>query len=449
MFSKLLTSDKASMLSRQVVKLLSRQAASAKNLYGLSSQVISRSYQAPRATAPLEGLRVLDMSRVLSGPYATMILGDYGADIIKIERPGLGDDTRAFGPPFCEDQSVYFMSINRNKRSVCIDFKNKKGAELVKRLAERSDVLIENFMPGKLAEMGLGYEDIKAVAPGIVYCSVTGYGQSGPYANRGGYDVTAAAIGGLMHITGEPQGDPCRVGVAVTDITTGLYAHGAIMAALFEKQRTGQGRYIDCSLLASQVAVLSHLAGNYLNSNVEATRIGAGHSSIVPYQAFKSKDGYIIVVAANNGQFKALCKKMNMEHLLEDERFKTNGLRVQNRETLVPVLQECLLKENTSHWLKLFDNAGFPFGSINSMSQVFEDPQVKHLGMVQEIAHPTVGSLKLAGPAVAFDGTTEMKKAFPPPLLGEHTREVLQEILHYEEGYINDLEEHKVISCMN
>ena len=436
------------MLSKQVLKLVSRQGTLARKAYGLSSQVISRSYQAPRSAAPLEGLRVLDMSRVLSGPYATMILGDYGAEIIKVERPGLGDDTRAFGPPFCEDQSVYFLSINRNKRSVCIDFKSKKGAELIKRLAERSDVLIENFMPGKLAEMGLGYDDIKAVAPGIVYCSVTGYGQSGPYANRGGYDVTAAAIGGLMHITGEPDGDPCRVGVAITDITTGLYAHGAIMAALFEKQRTGQGRYIDCSLLASQVAVLSHLAGNYLNSNVEATRIGAGHHNIVPYQAFKTKDGNIVVVAANDGQFKALCKRINMEHLLEDDRFKTNGLRVQNRNILVPMIQECLMQENTSHWLKMLDKSGFPFGAINSMSQVFEDPQVKHLGMVQEIDHPTVGTLKLAGPAVAFDGKTEMKKATSPPLLGEHTREVLQEILHYEEGYINDLEEHKVISCM-
>ena len=437
------------MLSKQFSKLLTRQGAVARKVFGLSLQITSRSYQAPSATPPLQGLRVLDMSRVLSGPYGTMILGDYGAEIIKVERPGTGDDTRAFGPPFCEDQSVYFMSINRNKRSVCIDFKNKKGAELVKRLAERSDVLIENFMPGKLAEMGLGYEDIKAVAPGIVYCSVTGYGQSGPYSNRGGYDVTAAAIGGLMHITGEPEGDPCRVGVAITDITTGLYAHGAILAALFEKQRTGRGRYIDCSLLASQVAVLSHLAGNYLNSNVEATRIGAGHHNIVPYQAFKTKDGNLVVVAGNDGQFKALCKRINMEHLLEDERFKKNGLRVQNRNVLVPMIQERLMQENTSHWLKLFDNAGFPFGSINSMSQVFDDPQVKHLGIVQEIPHPTVGNLRLAGPAVAFDGKTELKQPLPPPLLGEHTKEVLQEILHYEDGYINDLEEHKIISCMN
>lgn len=436
------------MLSKRLSKLLSLSSAFTKSAYGLSLQASVRCYQAPPQTAPLQGLRVLDMSRVLSGPYATMILGDYGAEIIKVERPGQGDDTRAFGPPFCGDQSVYFMSINRNKRSVCIDFKNKKGAELIKRLAERSDVLIENFMPGKLAEMGLGYEDIKSVAPGIIYCSVTGYGQSGPYANRGGYDVTAAAIGGLMHITGEPEGDPCRVGVAITDITTGLYAHGAIMAALFEKQRTGLGRYIDCSLLASQVAVLSHLAGNYLNSDVEATRIGASHHNIVPYQAFKTKDGNLVVVAGNNGQFKALCKRINMDHLLEDERFKTNGLRVENRSILVPMIQQRLMDENTSHWLKVFDDGGFPFGSINSMSQVFEDPQVRHLGIVQDIPHPTVGNLKLAGPAVAFDGKTELKAATAPPLLGEHTREVLQDILQYEDGYISDLEEHKIIACM-
>ncbi|XP_065065560.1 succinate--hydroxymethylglutarate CoA-transferase-like [Rhopilema esculentum] len=429
------------------VGLVSKQLSLAKRANGLGLKSVLRCYQAlPKA--PLEGLRILDMSRVLSGPYATMILGDYGAEIIKVERPGLGDDTRAFGPPFCEDQSVYFMSINRNKRSVCVDFKTKKGADLIKKLAQKSDVLIENFMPGKLAEMGLGYDQVKEVAPNIIYCSVTGYGQSGPYANRGGYDVTAAAIGGLMHITGEPEGDPCRVGVAITDITTGLYAHGAIMAALLEREKTGQGRYIDCSLLASQVAVLSHLAGNYLNSNVEATRIGAGHHNIVPYQAFKTKDGNMVVVAGNDGQFRALCRRIDMEHLLDDDRFKTNGLRVQNRRVLVPLIQERLMQEKTSHWLTTFENGGFPFGSINTMSQVFEDPQVKHLGMIQEIPHSSVGTLRLAGPAVAFDGTSEMKKPLPPPLLGEHTREVLQEVLNLEDGFIDELEDHKIIACM-
>ena len=403
-------------------------------------------YVQTASNPPLAGLRVLDLSRVLSGPYATMILGDYGAEIIKVERPGLGDDTRAYGPPFCGDQSVYFMSINRNKKSVCIDFKNPKGAEIIKELAKKSDVLIENFMPGKLKQMGLGYDDIKEIAPSLVYCSVTGYGQTGPYAGRGGYDVTAAAIGGLIHITGHPDGEPCRVGVAITDITTGLYAHGAIMAALLEKQRTGKGRYLDCSLLSSQVAVLSHIAGNYLNADVEAGRIGAGHHNIVPYQAFKTRDGSIVVVGANNGQFKALCKRLNMEFLLDDERFKTNSLRVENRNILVPVLQDKLLEQTTDFWLKEFDDGGFPFGSINTMKQVFEDPQVKHLGIVQEIPHATAGTLRLAGPAVAFDGTTQMKSPLPPPLLGEHTREVLKDMLNYDEAFVSKLESEKIIA---
>lgn len=435
------------MLSKRALSTLTCGSRQVKTVMGLTNNFGVRFFQAPAKT-PLEGLRVLDLSRVLSGPYASMILGDYGAEIIKVERPGLGDDTRAFGPPFCEDQSVYYMSINRNKRSICVDFNNKKGADIIKKLAAKSDVLIENFMPGKLAKMDLGYEQIRDVNPSIVYCSVTGYGQSGPYADRGGYDVTAAAVGGLMHITGEPDGDPCRVGVAITDITTGLYAHGAIMAALLEKERTGQGRYLDCSLLASQVAVLSHLAANYLNSNIEATRIGASHHNIVPYQAFKTKDGNIVVVAGNDGQFKALCKRINMEHLLDDERFTTNGLRVQNRNIIVPMIQERLMEYTTDHWLKVLDKGGFPFGSINSMKQVFNDPQVQHLGLVQEIPHPTIGTVKVVSPAVAFDGKTEMKEATPPPLLGEHTREVLHEILDYKDGYIDELEDHKIIACM-
>eukprot|EP00794_Sanderia_malayensis_P009241 gene9241-10216_t len=437
------------MMKRSIISmagLLARQRNMV--LLGGQSRISSRLLQTTSTTTPLEGLRILDLGRVLSGPYATMILGDYGAEIIKVERPGLGDDTRAFGPPFCGDQSVYFMSVNRNKKSVCIDFKNPKGAQIIRELAKKSDVLIENFMPGKLKEMGLSYEDLKDVSPGLIYCSVTGYGQSGPYANRGGYDVTAAAIGGLMNITGPPDGDPCRVGVAITDITTGLYAHGAILAALYEKQKTGRGRYLDCSLLASQVAVLSHIAGNYLNSEVEATRIGGGHHSIVPYQAFKTKDGDIIVVAANDGQFKALCKKLKLEFLLEDERFKSNGLRVTNRDVIVPIIQDKLMEQTTDYWLKAFDNSGFPFGSINTMKQVFHDPQVKHLNMVQEIPHATAGTLKVPGPAVAFDGKTQMKEATPPPLLGEHTVEVLQELLNYDDSFINELQSGKIIACL-
>ncbi|XP_074431700.1 succinyl-CoA:glutarate CoA-transferase isoform X2 [Larus michahellis] len=325
---------------------------------------------------PLDGVKILDLTRVLAGPFATMNLGDLGAEVIKVERPGAGDDTRAWGPPFAGTESVYFLSVNRNKKSIAINMKDSKGAKLIRELAAVSDVFVENYVPGKLAEMGLGYEDVKKIAPHIVYCSITGYGQTGPMVQRGGYDSIAAAVSGLMHITGHEGGEPVRPGVAMTDLATGLYTYGAIMAGLLQRYKTGKGLHIDCNLLSSQVACLTHVAANYLNFKIEAKRWGTAHGSIVPYQAFKTKDGYIVVGAGNDQQFVTVCKILNLPEVSKDSRYKTNTLRVQNRKELIDILSMRFSEKATIEWLQLFEGSGVPYGPINNMQQVFSDPQV-------------------------------------------------------------------------
>nr|XP_047907593.1 succinate--hydroxymethylglutarate CoA-transferase isoform X2 [Anser cygnoides] len=302
----------------------------------------------PRPSAsnvkPLDGVKILDLTRVLAGPFATMNLGDLGAEVIKVERPGAGDDTRAWGPPFVGTESVYFLSVNRNKKSIAINMKNSRGAKIIRELAAVSDVFVENYIPGKLAEIGLGYEDIKKIAPHIVYCSITGYGQTGPMVQRGGYDSIAAAVSGLMHITGHEEGEPVRVGVAMTDLATGLYTCGAIMAGLLQRYKTGKGLHIDCNLMSSQ--------------------------------AFKTKDGYIVVGAGNDQQFVTVCKILNLPEVSKDSRYKTNTLRVQNRKELIDILSTRFSEKTTIKWLQLFEGSGVPYGPINNMQQVFSDPQV-------------------------------------------------------------------------
>ncbi|CAH2283091.1 succinate--hydroxymethylglutarate -transferase isoform X1 [Pelobates cultripes] len=293
-----------------------------------------------RNVKPLEGVRILDLTRVLAGPFATMILADLGAEVIKVERPGSGDDTRSWGPPFLGTESAYFLSINRNKKSIAVNMKDEKGNKIIQQLARNCDVFIENYIPGKLAEMGLGYNDISAIAPHIVYCSLTGYGQTGPLFKRAGYDAVVCAMSGLMHITGPEDGDPVRPGVAMTDLATGLYAHGAIMAGLLQRSKTGKGMHIDCNLLSSQVACLSHIAANFLNGGMEAKRWGTAHGSIVPYQSFKSKDGYLVIGAGNDQQFSTVCKVLELPELIKDSRFKTNELRVKYRKELLSMLSK-------------------------------------------------------------------------------------------------------------
>ncbi|XP_075862407.1 succinyl-CoA:glutarate CoA-transferase isoform X3 [Microcebus murinus] len=340
---------------------------------------------------PLEGVKILDLTRVLAGPFATMNLGDLGAEVIKVERPGTGDDTRTWGPPFVGTESTYFLSVNRNKKSIAVNIKDPKGVKIIKELAAVCDVFVENYVPGKLSAMGLGYEDIDKIAPHIIYCSITGYGQTGPMSRRAGYDAVASAVSGLMHITGPEDGEPVRPGVAMTDLATGLYAYGAIMAGLIQRYKTGKGLFIDCNLLSSQVACLTQVAANYLTGQKEAKRWGTAHGSIVPYQAFKTKDGYLVVGAGNNEQFATVCKILNLPELIDDSKYKTNHLRVQNRKELIKILSARFEEELTSKWLYVFEGSGIPYGPINNMKNVFAEPQASSPARAAHDAHPEGG----------------------------------------------------------
>ncbi|KAG7205584.1 hypothetical protein KM043_007555 [Ampulex compressa] len=375
--------------------------------------------------SPLSGIRVLDLTRIVAGPYCTMILGDLGAEILKIEKPGTGDEARTWGPPFFEgtQESTYFMSVNRNKKSVCIDLKN--GRDIIYQLAEKSDILVENYVPGKLSKMGLGYKEMSKRAPHLIYCSLTGYGSEGPYANRPGYDVIAASLGGLLHITGPKDGPPCKAGVAMTDLATGLYAHGAIMAALIQRLKSNKGQWIQCNLLATQIATLINIGSNYLNANQEASRWGSEHESIVPYEAFPTKDGYMTVGAGSNIQFVELLKRMKLTELSDSEKFKDNTNRVKNRKELLEILRTEFFKKTNKEWSAIFDGSPFPYGQVNTVKEVFDDPHVKHMGIVQELDHLAAGKVKVIGPPVTYSHALN-KARLPPPVLGQHTAEILK-----------------------
>ncbi|XP_032944361.1 succinate--hydroxymethylglutarate CoA-transferase isoform X3 [Rhinolophus ferrumequinum] len=363
---------------------------------------------------PLEGVKILDLTRVLAGPFATMNLGDLGAEVIKVERPGAGDDTRTWGPPFVGTESTYFLSVNRNKKSIAVNIKDPNGVKIIKELAAICDVFVENYVPGKLSTLGLGYADINRIAPHIVYCSITGYGQTGPLSQRAGYDAVASAVSGLMHITGPEDDDPVRPGVAMTDLATGLYACGAIMAGLIQRYKTGKGLFIDCNLLSSQVACLTQVAANYLIAQKEAKRWGTAHGSIVPYQI------------------------LNLPELIDDCKYKTNNLRVQNRKELIRILSARFEEAMTSEWLHRFEGSGVPYGPINNMKNVFAEPQVLHNGLIMEMKHPTVGKISVPGPAVRYS-KFKMSEARPPPLLGQHTTYILKEVLRYDDRAIGEL----------
>ncbi|EZA56328.1 CaiB/baiF CoA-transferase family protein C7orf10-like protein [Ooceraea biroi] len=358
--------------------------------------------------SPLSGIRVLDLTRIVAGPYCTMILGDLGAEVLKVERPGSGDEARKWGPPFFEgtQESTYFTSVNRNKKSICIDL--KRGRDVIRELAQTCDVLVENYVPGKLDKMGLGYEDMAKIAPQLIYCSLTGYGSQGPYASRPGYDVIAASLGGLLHITGPRDGSPCKVGVAMTDLATGLYAHGAIMAALLQRSRVNRGQWIQCDLLSTQIASLINIASNYLNGGKEATRWGSEHESIVPYEAFPTKDGYMTIGAGSDAQFLELIKRMQLPELASDDRFENNTARVKNRIELLRILRDVFSKKTNREWCVTFEGASFPYGAVNSIREVFDDPHVKYTKLVQEVDHPITGKVKLVGPPVTYSYATNI-----------------------------------------
>ncbi|XP_070784038.1 succinate--hydroxymethylglutarate CoA-transferase isoform X2 [Enoplosus armatus] len=394
---------------------------------------------------PLEGVRVLDLTRVLAGPFATMILGDLGAEVIKVERPGAGDDTRAWGPPFVDTESAYFLSVNRNKKSISVDLKHPRGANIIQELAGVCDVLVENYLPGKLHQMGLGYEQLSRVNPQLIYCSISGYGQTGPQSQSPGYDSIASAVSGMMHITGPEDGEPVRPGVAMTDLATGLYAHGAVMAALLQRHKTGKGVHIDCNLLSSQVSCLSHIAANYLNAGKEGRRWGTAHESIVPYQGFKTRDGHIVVAAGNDKQFVRVCQVLQLMELTDEPKYKTNKLRVQNRQQLLHTLSQRFQQEKTADWLRRFEGSGVPVGPINNIQEVFSDPQVKHNGLIQEMNHPTAGRITVPGPAVRFSSFSPDEPT-PPPLIGQHTVRVLRDTLSYSDDIIKRLLESRAVA---
>lgn len=392
------------------------------------------------AAAPgaLSHIRVLDLSRVLAGPWASQVLADLGADVIKVERPGAGDDTRGWGPPWLSDrtgretsESTYFLSANRGKRSVTIDIARPEGQALVRRLAEGSDVLLENFKVGSLARHGLGYEDLAAVNPRLVYCSISGFGQTGPYRQRAGYDFLVQAMGGLMSITGEPDvapgGGPMKVGVAIADVLTGMYAATAVLAALAARERTGRGQRVDLSLLDVQVATLANQAQAYLVTREAPGRLGNAHPSIVPYQVFATRDGHIVLAVGNDGQFARLCLVAGRPELSSDERFATNAARVRNRGALAPLLAGVLAERRSMEWIAALEEAGVPCGPINDLAQVFDDPQVRHRGMAIDVPHPLSGTVPLVASPIRLSATPIAYRR-PPPTLGQHTREVLADL---------------------
>ena len=368
--------------------------------------------------AALSDVVVIDLSRVLAGPYCTMMLGDMGATVIKIEQPGKGDDTRHFGPPYVAGESAYYLGLNRNKRSITLDFNNPEDEKRLFELVSTATVLVENFRPGMLERQGLGYETLRAMNPGLIYCSISGYGHDGPYAMRPGYDFVAQAESGIMSVTGEVEGEPQRVGSPVADVSAGLYACMSILAALHVREKTGKGQHIDISLLEAAVSLLSNVSSNYLISGEEAERYGNGHPNIVPYQAFHTQDGYIVVSCGNDRLYQTLCRLLGREDLATDPRFATNPQRVRNREELVPILQEQFLQRETGDWLTALRAAGIPCGPINTVSQVFSDPHLQARGFIWECEHPTAGTIKLSGSPIRLSETpTRLYKA--PPLLGE------------------------------
>jgi len=404
-------------------------------------------------SGPLAGITVLDLTRILAGPFCTQMLGDLGADIIKIERPGSGDDTRRFGPPFLKDdagndtvESAYFMAANRNKRSVAVDISKPEGQALIRRIAQKSHVLVENFKVGNLARYKLGYDDLKEDNPGLVYCSITGFGQTGPYAGRPGYDPLIQAMGGFMSVTGEPDGVPMKAGVPIADIMAGMYATVAINAALRSREVDGKGQYIDVGMLDTQAAWLSIQAMNYLIGGEPPARLGNGHPNIVPYQVFATADGHIMLTIGNDAQFKRFCKFAGCMELTEDERFATNGLRVGNRDALIEVMEPVLAARPSQEWLTELERLTIGCGPINTVDKVFADPHVQDRGMVINMPHDAVGGrhVPLVANPLRFS-ENPVSYRHTPPVLGADTEDVLRSVLELDEAELDGLRSSGII----
>jgi len=403
----------------------------------------------------LSHIRVLDLSRVLAGPWCGQILADLGAEVIKVERPGAGDDTRTWGPPWMKDaegrdttEAAYFMAANRGKKSVTVDIARPEGQAVIRALAAQSDILLENYKVGGLAQYGLDHASLREVNPRLIYCSVTGFGQTGPYSGRVGYDFIIQGIGGLMSITGErddlPGGGPQKVGVAVSDLMTGMYASVAVLAALARREVSGVGQHIDMALLDTQVAMTANMSMNYFATGTPPKRAGNAHQNIVPYQTFAAADGHVILAVGNDSQFVKLCDVVSCPDLAKDPRFSTNPARVKHREILVPILEEIFAAKPQAFWADGLEAAGVPCGAINDLGQTFADPQVRHRGMRVELPHPTAGTVPLVGSPMKFsESPVEYRSA--PPLLGQHTEEVLREVLGMDDATIAKLRAAKAV----
>ena len=400
-------------------------------------------------------IRVLDLTRVLAGPWCAQNLADLGAEVIKVERPGCGDDTRSWGPPYLRDhagnntsEAAYYLAANRGKQAITVDIATSEGQSIIRELAALSDVVLENYKVGQLKKYGLDYDSLKQIKPDLVYCSITGFGQDGPYSHRAGYDFIVQGMGGFMSLTGErddqPGGGPQKAGIAITDLMTGMYATIAVMAALTHRDRTGEGQCIDMALLDVQVAMLANMNMNYLTTGNAPKRWGNAHPNIVPYQTFATADGHIIVAAGNDGQYKKFVQTGGRPELAEDIRFSTNPSRVEHRDTLVPILAEMVKLKTKAEWITLLEEAGVPCGPINKLNEVFDDPQVQARQMQIALAHPTAGTVKLVASPMKLS-ETPVSYVGAPPLLGQHTTSVLQRLLKYDDKHMQLLKEKRVI----
>ena len=406
-------------------------------------------------SGPLSGIRVLDMSRILAGPWVGQLLADLGAEVIKIERPGKGDDTRAWGPPFVKDRdgndtsdAAYFMCANRGKQSLTLDIAKPEGQQIIRELAQQSDVLIENYKVGDLKRYKLDYEALSALNPRLIYCSITGFGQTGPYRDRAGYDFMIQGMGGIMSITGErddlPGGGPQKVGVAIADLMTGMYSTVGIVSALHERNTSGKGQHIDMALLDTQVAWLANQNANYLIGHEVPKRMGNAHPNVMPYQTFRTQDGDIIIATGNDGQFQRLCEAAGIPETGGDPRYASNALRIKNRDTCTATIAAAMKQKTTAQWVTLLETVGVPCGPINRLDEVYRDPQVRHRGMKIDVPHPLAGSVPLVANPIKFS-RTPIAYDMPPPLVGEHSDEVLRGVLGKSDAQIAALRAKKIV----
>jgi formyl-CoA transferase len=393
---------------------------------------------------PLSGVRVLDLTRVVAGPYCSMFLGDLGAEVVKVEQPGAGDDTRGWGPPFAGGESAYYLCINRNKQSLTLDLKSPRAVELLRDLVKAADVIIENFRPGTMERLGLGEKELRAINPRLIYASLTGFGANGPMSDWPGYDLIVQAWGGLMSITGTPAGEPVKVGVAIIDLVAGLMLGQAVAAALFAREKIGVGQRIDTSLLEAEVASLINVGSNYLVGGTVPTRWGNAHPNIVPYQNFQTANGYLVIGVASEVIWKRFCQAIDQRDLINDPRFADNSKRVENRSELIAMLSQTFLQRRNDAWFKLLTDAEVPCAPVQTIDQVFQAPQVLQRDMLIEVDHPTAGKVRMAGIPVKFS-VTPASVRMPPPLLGEHNDAILRTWLGMSAASIDQLKKEKVI----